>query len=265
MLCDTLTHATPPDSHPTHQSGWIATVMFFSQNVGSAIVMLITALLFTLVTALMALVLIKVSEHIRSKLARWHLIADTNTHCEPFLLPPPSVFFCLCFPCGRCTDCIVAGAAAWSVLSRSGAPVCGRAHLWGKQASTPLLRQPKARACPSTLLQCPATPTTVAGDSTATPLDGDRYSHTAGHFCDAREMTWKCHIISNWHDKMHLSERTGLLWHILSANYFTGPKPLLYSRGIAVWIYHSFSCVFTYCFLKWMREIYSFMLWRIFA
>uniref|UniRef100_A0A3B4X246 Secretory carrier-associated membrane protein n=1 Tax=Seriola lalandi dorsalis TaxID=1841481 RepID=A0A3B4X246_SERLL len=40
--------------------GWIATVMFFSQNVGSAIVMLITALLFTLVTALMALVLIKV-------------------------------------------------------------------------------------------------------------------------------------------------------------------------------------------------------------
>ncbi|XP_054458814.1 secretory carrier-associated membrane protein 4 [Anoplopoma fimbria] len=41
-------------------SGWIATVMFFSQNVGSAIVMLITALLFTVVTALMALVLIKV-------------------------------------------------------------------------------------------------------------------------------------------------------------------------------------------------------------
>ncbi|XP_074524112.1 secretory carrier-associated membrane protein 4 isoform X1 [Halichoeres trimaculatus] len=40
--------------------GWIATVMFFSTNVGSAIVMLITALLFTAVTALMALVLIKV-------------------------------------------------------------------------------------------------------------------------------------------------------------------------------------------------------------
>uniref|UniRef100_A0A3B3B957 Secretory carrier-associated membrane protein n=1 Tax=Oryzias melastigma TaxID=30732 RepID=A0A3B3B957_ORYME len=33
--------------------GWIATVMFFSTNVGSAIVMLITALLFTLVTLLM--------------------------------------------------------------------------------------------------------------------------------------------------------------------------------------------------------------------
>lgn len=48
---------------PTHQSGWIATVMFFSYNVGSAIVMLITALLFTLVTALMALVLLKVSQH----------------------------------------------------------------------------------------------------------------------------------------------------------------------------------------------------------
>lgn len=40
--------------------GWFATVKFFSTNVGSAIVMLITALLFTLVTALMALVLIKV-------------------------------------------------------------------------------------------------------------------------------------------------------------------------------------------------------------
>lgn len=50
---------------PTPQSGWIATVMFFSYDVGSAIVMLITTLLFTLVTALMALVLIKVSEHIR--------------------------------------------------------------------------------------------------------------------------------------------------------------------------------------------------------
>ncbi|KAF3835016.1 hypothetical protein F7725_027574 [Dissostichus mawsoni] len=41
-------------------SGWIATMMFFSTNVGSAIVMLITTLLFTVVTALMALVLIKV-------------------------------------------------------------------------------------------------------------------------------------------------------------------------------------------------------------
>lgn len=50
---------------PTPQSGWIATVIFFRYNVGSAIVMLITTLLFTLVTALMALVLIKVSEHIR--------------------------------------------------------------------------------------------------------------------------------------------------------------------------------------------------------
>ncbi|XP_026202049.1 secretory carrier-associated membrane protein 4 isoform X2 [Anabas testudineus] len=40
--------------------GWIATVMFFSVNVGSAVVMLITTLLFTLVTVLMALVLIKV-------------------------------------------------------------------------------------------------------------------------------------------------------------------------------------------------------------
>lgn len=44
------------------RSGWIATVTFFSTNVGSAIVMLITTLLFTLVTLLMALVLIKVSE-----------------------------------------------------------------------------------------------------------------------------------------------------------------------------------------------------------
>lgn len=40
--------------------GWIATVRFFTINLGSAIVMLITAVLFTAVTALMALVLIKV-------------------------------------------------------------------------------------------------------------------------------------------------------------------------------------------------------------
>lgn len=46
-----------------HQSGWIATVLFFSVNVGSAVVMLITTLCLTLVTVLMALVLIKVSEH----------------------------------------------------------------------------------------------------------------------------------------------------------------------------------------------------------
>ncbi|XP_070410198.1 secretory carrier-associated membrane protein 4 isoform X2 [Nothobranchius furzeri] len=41
-------------------SGWIATVTFFSYNVASAIVMLITTLLFTVMTVLMALVLIKV-------------------------------------------------------------------------------------------------------------------------------------------------------------------------------------------------------------
>lgn len=53
-------HSISPS--PTRHSGWIATVMFFSYNVGSAVVMLITALLFTLVTVLMALVLIKVSD-----------------------------------------------------------------------------------------------------------------------------------------------------------------------------------------------------------
>ncbi|CAN9500592.1 unnamed protein product [Ophioblennius macclurei] len=41
-------------------SGWIATVTFFSVNVAAAIVMLITAVLFTLVAALMILVLLKV-------------------------------------------------------------------------------------------------------------------------------------------------------------------------------------------------------------
>lgn len=43
-------------------SGWIATMTFFSINVASAIVMLITTLLFTLVTLLMGVVLIKVSD-----------------------------------------------------------------------------------------------------------------------------------------------------------------------------------------------------------
>lgn len=56
-------------------SGWIATVLFFSINVGSAIVMLITTLLFTLVTVLMALVLIKVSDthvHTLNGVTNWH-------------------------------------------------------------------------------------------------------------------------------------------------------------------------------------------------
>lgn len=53
---------TPCHPHCHPESGWIATVMFFSTNVGSAIVMLITALLFTVVTLLMGLVLIKVSD-----------------------------------------------------------------------------------------------------------------------------------------------------------------------------------------------------------
>lgn len=44
-----------------HSSGWIATVMFFSTNVGSGVVMLFSALLFTVDTVLMGLVLIKVS------------------------------------------------------------------------------------------------------------------------------------------------------------------------------------------------------------
>ena len=39
----------------------MATVMFFSYNVGSAIVMLITTLLLTVVTVLMGLVLLRVS------------------------------------------------------------------------------------------------------------------------------------------------------------------------------------------------------------
>ncbi|XP_063056985.1 secretory carrier-associated membrane protein 4 [Engraulis encrasicolus] len=41
-------------------SGWIATVTYFGTNVGSAIVMLISALLFTVVAVLMGLVLIRV-------------------------------------------------------------------------------------------------------------------------------------------------------------------------------------------------------------
>ncbi|XP_026769274.1 secretory carrier-associated membrane protein 4 [Pangasianodon hypophthalmus] len=40
--------------------GWIATVMFFSTNLGSAVVMLFSALLFTVDTVLMGLVLIRI-------------------------------------------------------------------------------------------------------------------------------------------------------------------------------------------------------------
>ncbi|XP_018586946.1 secretory carrier-associated membrane protein 4 isoform X2 [Scleropages formosus] len=41
-------------------SGWVATILFFSDNVGSAVVMLLSALLFTAVAVLMGLVFIKV-------------------------------------------------------------------------------------------------------------------------------------------------------------------------------------------------------------
>ncbi|TSK53655.1 Secretory carrier-associated membrane protein 4 [Bagarius yarrelli] len=40
--------------------GWIATVLFFSTNVGSAVIMLFSALLFTIDTVLMGLVLIRI-------------------------------------------------------------------------------------------------------------------------------------------------------------------------------------------------------------
>ncbi len=73
--------------------------MFFSQNVGSAIVMLITTLLFTAVTALMALVLIKVSEHIMLKahtrfkflyiIPHGGLKTALNAHYEFFFPPFP--------------------------------------------------------------------------------------------------------------------------------------------------------------------------------
>lgn len=55
-----INRLTPSHSRCHPESGWIATVVFFSTNVGSAIVMLITTILFTLVTVLMGLVLIKV-------------------------------------------------------------------------------------------------------------------------------------------------------------------------------------------------------------
>lgn len=76
---------TPCHPHCHPESGWIATVMFFSTNVGSAIVMLITALLFTVVTLLMGLVLIKVSDthvHTRSGVTnmypRWFLLTRSS-------------------------------------------------------------------------------------------------------------------------------------------------------------------------------------------
>lgn len=62
-VCGATTNSiTSYHPHQLLRSGWIATVTFFSYNVGSAIVMLITTLLFTLVTVAMALVLIKVRE-----------------------------------------------------------------------------------------------------------------------------------------------------------------------------------------------------------
>uniref|UniRef100_A0A3Q3EN48 Secretory carrier-associated membrane protein n=1 Tax=Labrus bergylta TaxID=56723 RepID=A0A3Q3EN48_9LABR len=102
--------------------GWIATVIFFSYNTGSAIVMLITALLFTLVTALMALVLIKVSEHTCISVVHEfnpHGRKQTQTLCQHILLPSLSSSY-------RCTECTVAVEEVWRALRRSGAPGCGR-------------------------------------------------------------------------------------------------------------------------------------------
>lgn len=69
-------------------SGWIAAVMFFRQNTGSAVVMLFSAVLFTLVALLMVLILIRVSpgslqQHTQTQeldhvLACSHSVGDTN-------------------------------------------------------------------------------------------------------------------------------------------------------------------------------------------
>lgn len=151
-------------------SGWIATVMFFSVNVGAAIVMFITTLLFTLVTVLMALVLFKVSDTRVNTLS-----GVTNSQTQTF-------------PLLRCTACTGAVAVACSALRRSGAPGCGRVPRWGKRASTRWLKQPKDQAYPSTLPPYPAIPTTVAGDDKGVPLGGDRqllsvmHKHTKSNF-----------------------------------------------------------------------------------
>lgn len=68
---------------PTPQSGWIATVGFFDDNLGSAIVMLITTVLFTLVAVLMGLVLIRVSER-----TSWKSALVSHLHVNPCRQPP---------------------------------------------------------------------------------------------------------------------------------------------------------------------------------
>ncbi|XP_029488425.1 secretory carrier-associated membrane protein 4-like isoform X1 [Oncorhynchus nerka] len=126
--------------------GWIATVLFFSYNVGSAVVMLFSALLFTLVTVLMGLVLIRVSPtcahtHTPEKCTstrkhthkpeKIHHRFD-NSHCRQgkrmnFHDCMTGWFVCSAFI--RFMGCTVAGGAALSVHRKSGPLDSGRAPL----------------------------------------------------------------------------------------------------------------------------------------
>lgn len=82
--------------------------------------------------------------------------------------------FLFFLPSHRCTGCIGAEAEACSALRTSGPPECGRAPRCEKPGSTLLPTQPRVPVCPSTLLQCPVTLTTVTGSSLEWPLGGDR-------------------------------------------------------------------------------------------
>ncbi|MGH0186253.1 UNVERIFIED_CONTAM: hypothetical protein FKN15_020667 [Acipenser sinensis] len=56
----------------THSSGWIAAVMFFSSNIGSAVVMLVSAIMFTVVTVMMGVALFRVHRMYRGGGGSFH-------------------------------------------------------------------------------------------------------------------------------------------------------------------------------------------------
>lgn len=140
-----------------------------------------------------------------------------------------------------------------SALRKSGAPGCGRALRWGKQGSTLWLRQHKAPACPSTLPQCPATPTTVTGDSWESPLEGDRelvVSVVHKNALQISYMTKFINIFFEWEDRIAIKKSfikvffspkliTTLVVEGLSSKYII-PFQLLFTGSLLKWIWDNF-------------------------
>lgn len=152
-------------------------MLFFSYNVGSAVVMLFSALLFTLVTVLMGLVLIRVSPTC-AHTHTWKMHEHPETHTQTRKNTPRRFdnYHCrqgkiinfhdcmtgwfVCSASIRFMGCTVAEGVALSVHRKSGPLDSGRVPLWERPAS--MLSMKLAQAYPNTPL-CQATQTMAPG------------------------------------------------------------------------------------------------------